>query len=139
MTATAQRVGNGLKHEVSVNGRHTIVTDEPVALGGSDLGSAPHELLPATLAACISTTLAMYASNRGWALDDLAVEVDYDPDALPRHFDVNVRLPAGLSAEQVARLQRVADSCPVRRALEAGFAFDERLTTPDRPGRVAAA
>ncbi len=43
MTATARRVGNSLEHEVDVNGRHTIVTDEPERLGGSDLGPAPHE------------------------------------------------------------------------------------------------
>ena len=36
MTATARRVGNGLRHEVDVNGRHTIVTDEPESLGGGD-------------------------------------------------------------------------------------------------------
>ena len=38
MTATARRAGNSLKHEVDVNGRHTIVTDEPEHLGGTDEG-----------------------------------------------------------------------------------------------------
>ena len=32
-TATATRVGEGLRHEVDVNGRHAIVTDEPERLG----------------------------------------------------------------------------------------------------------
>ena len=64
MTATARRVGDTLKHEVEVNGRHVIVTDEPVHLGGRDEGPAPHELLPATLAACISTMIAMYAQRQ---------------------------------------------------------------------------
>jgi hypothetical protein len=31
------------------------------------------------------------------------------------------------SAEQVERLRRVAETCPVRKALETGFAFNERL------------
>lgn len=39
MTATARRVGNTLKHEVDVNGRHVIVTDEPERLGGTDEGA----------------------------------------------------------------------------------------------------
>jgi putative redox protein len=129
MTATAVRLGDGLTHEVDVNGRHTILTDEPERLGGADRGPAPHELLAAAVAACTSTMVAMYASRHGWALGELAVEVDYDPDAVPRRFDVRLSLPAGLSAEQVSRLRRVADTCPVRRALEAGCAFEEQLLT----------
>jgi hypothetical protein len=35
--------------------------------------------------------------------------------------------------EQTERLKRVADTCPVRRALEAGFSFDERVEH-DLPG-----
>ena len=35
MTASACRVGNGLKHEVNINGRHVIVTDELECLGGA--------------------------------------------------------------------------------------------------------
>jgi hypothetical protein len=38
-----------------------------------------------------------------------------------------VHLPDGLSTEQTRRLMRVAEACPVRRAIEAGMTFDERL------------
>jgi len=136
-TATARTVGNSLRHEVDVNGRHTIITDEPTSVGGTDEGPAPHELLPATLASCISTMVAMYAKNRGWPLDGVSVDVEYDAGSVPRHFDVTVNLPAGLAPEQVRRLTRVADTCPVRRALEAGFAFDERIEL-DPESHVAA-
>ena len=71
-TATARRAG-GLSHEVDVNGRHTIVTDEPESIGGTDLGPAPHELLPAALASCVSTMLALYAERKGWDLGELVV------------------------------------------------------------------
>lgn len=127
MYATARPVGGGLRHEVDVNGRHLITTDEPASLGGTDAGPAPHELLPATLAACVSTMVALYAKRHDWPAEGLAVEVGYDPDATPRRFDVRVLLPAGLTDDQRARLKRVADTCPVRRALEAGFVFDEEL------------
>jgi putative redox protein len=127
MTATARRTGEGLRHRVDVNDRHLIATDEPVALGGTDTGPAPHELLPATLAACISTMIALYANRHGWALPDLRVEVVYDPDSTPRGMQVSVHLPPGLDDEQIARLRRVAETCPVRRALEAGFAIEERI------------
>ncbi len=126
MTATARRVGDSLEHEVDVNRRHTIVTDEPERLGGSDLGPAPHELLAATLASCVATMVAMYAQNRGWDIGETVVDVDYDPDSTPRRFEIDLCLPDGLTSEQRRRLQRVAETCPVRRALEAGFTFEER-------------
>jgi len=129
MTATARRVGDGITHQVDVNGRHTIVTDEPTRLGGSDLGPAPHELLAATLASCIATMIALYAKNRGWEIGETAVEVNYDPDSVPRRFAIDIHLPDDLTPEQQRRLERVAETCPVRRALEAGFTFDERVLT----------
>lgn len=87
MTASARRIGDTLRHEVDVNGRHVILTDEPERLGGTDEAPAPHELLPATLASCISTMVAMYAQNRGWNIGETAVEVTYDPDSVPTFHD----------------------------------------------------
>jgi putative redox protein len=138
MSATARRVGRGLEHEVDVNGRHTIVTDEPERVGGSDHGPAPHELLAATLAACVGTMIAVYAQNRGWEIGETAVEVHYDPDSVPRRIAVDIHLPTGLTAEQRRRLKRVAETCPVRRALDAGFTFEERLVTTAPLPRAAA-
>jgi putative redox protein len=129
MTATARRVGNTLKHEVDVNGRHVIVTDEPERLGGTDQGPAPHELLAAMLASCVATMIAMYAQNRGWDVGETAVDVDYDTDSVPHRVRVDVHLPDDLTADQQRRLKRVAETCPARRALEAGFAFEERMVT----------
>lgn len=127
MTATARAIDGGLRHEVDVNGRHTIITDEPERLGGTDLGPAPHELLAAMLAACVSTMIYLYARNRRWELQDVRVEVVYYPEATPRKASVRVHLPDGLTDTQIKRLQKVAETCPARRALEAGFTFDEQI------------
>ncbi len=137
MTATARRAGKSLKHEVDVNGRHTIVTDEPEHLGGTDEGPAPHELLAATLASCIATMIAMYAQNRGWDIGETAVDVDYDADSAPRRFAIDVHLPGDLTSDQQRRLERVAETCPVRRAMETGFTFEERTVTARAPSAVA--
>ena len=56
------------------------------------------------------------------------------PRVLAAQLRRAARLPE-LSAEQVRRLERVAESCPVRRALEDGFTFEERLVT-DRADRA---
>jgi putative redox protein len=132
MTATARRVGNTLKHEVDVNGRHVIVTDEPEGLGGTDEGPAPHELLAAMVASCVATMIAMYAQNRGWDVGETAVDVDYDTDSVPHRVTVDLHLPDDLTADQQRRLERVAETCPARRALEAGFTFEERIVTARR-------
>jgi putative redox protein len=124
---------HGLKHEVDVNGRHTIMTDEPERLGGTDQGPAPHELLAATLASCIATMVAMYAQNRDWDIGETSVEVDYDPDRAPRSFAIRLYLPDDLTHDQRRRLERVAATCPVRRALEAGFTFEERIVSTSPP------
>lgn len=127
LTASARRVGDGLRNVVVVDGRHTIVTDEPESLGGTNAGPAPHALLPAALASCVSTMIAMYAQARGWELGEIEVDVDYDTGVKPRTVDVEVRIPAALSPGQLARLERVAETCPVRRALESEFEFQERI------------
>ena len=102
-------------------------------MGGTDAGPAPHELLPAALASCVATMISMYARTKGWSLSEVQVDVDYDKDAVPRHCEIDVHLPASLAPDQVRRLERVANTCPVRRALETGFEFDERILL-DRPG-----
>ncbi len=56
------------------------------------------------------------------------MDVEYDYESEPRRFDVTVHLPGGLTDDQVTRLKRVADTCPVRRALEGEFVFDERIS-----------
>ena len=136
-TASAHPINGTLQHEIDVNGRHTIITDEPEGLGGADAAPAPHELLAAAIASCVSTMIVLYAKRRDWRLGDLRVDVSYDADATPRRAEVTVHLPVDLTPDQTERLRRVADTCPVRRALEAGFAFDERLLN-DVPAAAAA-
>jgi putative redox protein len=132
LTASARRVGDGLQQEIDVNGRHTILTDEPESVGGTDTGPAPHELLPASLAGCIGTMIARFAQLRGWPLGGVEVDVDYDAESVPRRVKVAVRISGDLANDHVKRLERVAKTCPVRRALESEFEFDERFTVlPD--------
>ena len=126
-TASARPLAGTLRHEIDVNGRHTIITDEPAKLGGTDSGPAPHELLPAMVAACVSTMVTLYARRHGWPVEGVRADVAYEAESTPRRIAVRLHLPDSLSAEQVERLRRVAGTCPVRRAFEAGFAFEEDL------------
>ncbi len=133
LTATARSIPGTLRQQVVIDGQHRLITDEPKRLGGEGSGPAPHELFPAALAACVSTTLVMYARTKGWDLADVKVAVDYDHRSTPRRFDVAIEVGGNLSEAQLERLERVAHSCPLRRSIEAGVEFVEHLEL-SRPG-----
>ena len=136
LTATARSIPGTLRQEVVIDGKHRLITDEPEHVGGEGSGPAPHELLPAALASCISTTLVMYARTKGWELGEVSVAVDYDNHSTPRSFDVAVEVGGDLTEAQLERLDKVARACPLRRSIEAGFEFTERIETPLR-GRAS--
>ena len=54
-------------------GQHSFVADEPVELGGTDRGPTPYDYLLASLGACTSMTLRMYADRKAWPLDSISV------------------------------------------------------------------
>jgi putative redox protein len=137
LTATARSIPGTLRQEVLVDGRHHLTTDEPEHLGGDDTAPAPHELFPAALAACVSTTLVMYARTKDWNLGEVTVDVVYDHRAEPRRLEIDVRLTGDLDAGQLERLEAVAAHCPLRRSLEIGFEVVERLE--QRPAALAGA
>jgi putative redox protein len=132
LNATARSIPGTLRQEVVIDGQHRLITDEPQHLGGDGSGPAPHELFPAALAACVSTTLVMYARTKGWELGEVAVAVDYDHRSSPRRFQIAIQLSGDLSDAQLERLERVAQACPLRRSIEAGIEFVEKIERAER-------
>ena len=131
MRASAHMIPGTLRSEIDVRGgRFRIDTDEPESVGGEDTAPAPHELLPAALASCVATTLVMYARTKEWDLGDVQVDVNFRQRETPPRFEVEIALGGDLSEEQLARLEKVAASCPVQRSLTAGAVFEERIVTP---------
>jgi putative redox protein len=129
LTATSRSIPGTLRQEVVIDGKHRLITDEPVDVGGDGSAPAPHELLPAALASCVSTTLVMYARRKDWDLGEVRVDVSYDHQATPRRADVTIGVGADLSTEQLELLEKVAAACPVRRSIETEFEFNERIVT----------
>jgi putative redox protein len=127
LTATARSIPGTLRQEIVIDGKHRLVTDQPERVGGEGSAPSPHELFPAALAACVTVTLVMYARIKGWDLGDVAVDVDYDHRSTPRVFEVDVRLTGELNDAQLERLEKVAAACPLRRSIESGIEFVERL------------
>jgi putative redox protein len=127
----------GFAHEVDIEGGHSLVVDEPAALGGTDTGPSPGRLLAASLAGCTAVTMEMYAERKGWEIGAVEVEVDatYDESGhVAKHYDVTVKLPDGLDEEQRERLFKVAAKCPVHKVLsgQATIEIADRLAD-ERP------
>ena len=59
---------------------NVLIADEPIDKGGKDSGFSPKELLASALAACTSATVRMYADNKGWALEEVKIDVDLERD-----------------------------------------------------------
>jgi putative redox protein len=115
-------------HDLKVR-MHQLTADEPEDQGGDDLGPSPQELLAASLASCTAITMEMYAKRKGWNVDGLEVDVDYQPAerGTVTRFELVMKMPAHLSEEQVDKLQVIAAKCPIHRTLEGEVAFDERV------------
>lgn len=130
MSISARKAATGrIAFELAIRD-HRLVADEPLASGGDDLGPDPHDLFDASLAACTSLTLTLYAARKGWPLTDVQVEIERD--ASEERSGVyrlarRIKLVGALDDEQRARLMDIADRCPIHRLMHAKI---EISTTP---------
>jgi putative redox protein len=127
LTATVISSVDTLRQEVLVNDRHWLVTDEPESLGGTNTAPSPYELVPAALAACVATTIRIFARRHSWKLGEITVEVTLDTRAHPQRCTITVGLPPGLDEGQWRRLEYVARACAVHRTLEQSVDLEQTI------------
>jgi putative redox protein len=110
------------------SGHHRLTADEPIARGGGDSGASPHELLLASLGACTSITLRMYAGRKDWELGKITVGLRFTAaDDEKGHIDRRLSFSKPLTPEQTQRLLEIAAKTPVTRALMAGVTIDTTI------------
>ncbi|EXI89015.1 MAG: OsmC-like protein [Candidatus Accumulibacter sp. BA-94] len=113
-------------------GKHLLLADEPPALGGEDAGPAPFDLLLASLGACTSITLRMYAQRKLMPLTRVSVELQHDRIAVAGggrgdHVVRRIRLEGDLSADQRDALLAIANRCPMYRTLHSDLQIDSMV------------
>ena len=119
----------GLRQEVWA-GEHSLAVDEPAALGGTNAGPTPYELILAALGACTSMTVRLYADRKGWPLEHVEVRLQHsrihakdcaeceEREGYLDHVEKQIVVDGPLSGEQVTRLGEIAERCPVNLTLQ---------------------
>ncbi len=111
------------------DGRHSILTDEPVASKGTDLGFSPPDLILSGLGMCKVATVRYIARKKGWPIGnvdaDLEQHVKRGPGGeLSTHVTVAIRIEGDLTEEQRQELIREADACYIHRMIKGEWVID---------------
>jgi len=127
-TVLARTFADSFRTEIQA-GPHHLTADEPVSVGGSNLGPSPYGLLSAALASCTTMTLKMYASLKKIDLKSVSVEVRHekvhvndcaDCETSSGRIDEFTRvlfLEGDLTEQEKKRMIEIADRCPVHKTL----------------------
>lgn len=136
---TVMETREGLFTQNIVAGAHHLRADEPVTVGGNDSGFSPYDLLLASLGACTSMTLRMYARQKKWPLEQITVQLRHGKihaqdcaecetrEGKIDRIERKIHLTGNLDEAQRARLMEIADKCPVHRTLHSEVLVETRM------------
>ena len=117
---TGEYIG-GLKvrarHELSGT---ELVTAAPLDNHGDGSAFSPTDLVATSLGTCIVTVMAIAAENDAIPFPGARFRVEKHMASDPRRIarlPMVIEMPAGLSPEQRARLEKVGRHCPVHRSV----------------------
>lgn len=99
---------------------HTWPADEPLEVGGGNVGPSPERLILGSLGTCTAITVKMVAARRNWPLTGIRVELQLNPGGKPESGNDIVRrvfLEGELSEEQRTQLLKIANACPMHKLL----------------------
>ena len=129
MTPIVVRSEKGYQTAISIR-NHSVVADELIQDGGTDVGPTPMEIFIGTLGACVAVTTRAYAERKGWPLEGISVELGMERikrEAYPAYageapyvheIREHICFEGPLTEEQKERLMYVARKCPIRLVLE---------------------
>jgi putative redox protein len=138
MSEVVVRSQSNLRNEVTYGPGHTLISDEPITLGGEDAGPDPYTLLLAALGSCISMTATLYARRKQWPLKSVTVRLRQNrihakdcekcaegSEGYIHRIERSVTFEGDLTDEQHARLQEISHKCPVHKTLTSTIVIAE--------------
>ena len=127
-----------LQNEVQYGTNHTLITDEPIEAGGDDAGPDPYTLLLAALGTCTSMTVMLYARRKAWPVKRVIVRLRQkrlhakdcqdcgdEAEGYIHRIERAVSFEGELTAEQLDRLQEIAQKCPVHKTLSSKIVISD--------------
>jgi len=148
-TVVVASTGVGAFQQVLLDGRHSLLADEPVAAGGGDSGPGPYELLLMALGSCTSMTVHLYAARKEWPVEQVVVRLKHakvyaedcadceNPKARIDRIDKSLEFLGPLDEAQRSRLVEIADQCPVHRTLTSKIDIRTALVPTSEPATTA--
>jgi uncharacterized OsmC-like protein/alpha-beta hydrolase superfamily lysophospholipase len=120
---------NSKLQQIISTGPHCLLADEPVSVGGEDTGPGPYDFLLASLGACTSMTMRLYADRKSLPLERITVTLKHQKihaedcaecetkEGMLDQIDRVIAMEGALDADQRKKLMEIADKCPVHRTL----------------------
>lgn len=113
----------GYASQVST-GEHNFIADEPINIGGDDLGPTPYDLLLSSLGTCSAMTMRMYANRKKWEVAGFEVILTHRKEADPNDpnqkvdiIDRHIKIKGVEDQDKIDRLLQIAEKCPVHKTL----------------------
>lgn len=98
-------------------------SDEPEALGGTNLGPTPNELLLSSLASCKLITMRMYANRKEWDFQGATISLSIMEKADKTIIEKLIVFQGDLDEDQIKRLKVISGKCPVAKMLRHSVEF----------------
>lgn len=121
------------------SGNHIYYADEPVDGGGKDAGPTPTDMAMGALGACIAITMRLYAERKGWDLQAVEIDLDFErfkgkeypmyegDERYVHEIRKGIKLEGNLTDEQKERILEIGGKCPVHRLIATPAFFVEKL------------
>ena len=122
----------GMRVDTTFRG-HTVRTDQPVEVGGTDTAVAPFDLFLASLATCAGFYAMRFCQQREIATEGLAVTLEpiREPGAKKLgKIRIELALPAAFPEKYHDAMLRAVDQCAVKRAVLDPPEFEIAMAQP---------
>ncbi len=98
-------------------GQHQFFADLSEEQGGKGAAPDPHQLFYAAWGACTNMTLQLYCQRKNWPLKGIKTSFKEERREGQTRVTKRIELTGPLDSEQQARLQQIAEKCPVNQLI----------------------